>query len=56
MSTKQEKAVRRAVDRELSARGYDDYPADPSIWEETLDDVTAAVLRAIGKDDDASND
>lgn len=50
---KQEKAIRRAVDRELCARGYDNYPMDYDLFEEALDDITAAIMRVVreGKDD-----
>lgn len=49
-------AVRRAVERELSARGYDNYPADQELYQEAIDDVTSAVLAVIGrgKNDDSN--
>lgn len=56
MSSKQEKAIRRAVERELNARGYDNYPADAELYEEALDDVTAAVMAVIGGGTSVSND
>ena len=48
----QEKAIRRAVERELNARGYDNYPADRELYDEALDDVTAAVMAVIKGDND----
>ena len=44
---KQAKAIRRAVERELNARGYDNYPADRELYDEALDDVTAAVVAVL---------
>lgn len=56
MSDKREGAIRRAVERELNARGYDNYPADQELYEEALDDITAAVLAVIKGGDSGDND
>lgn len=46
-----ERRVREALDRALSARGYDNYPADEEIYEEGLDDFTEAVMAVIREDE-----
>lgn len=57
MTHKQEKAIRRAVERELSARGYDDYPASRDLYQEAIDDVTTAVIAVLESGtSDASED
>lgn len=44
--------VKDALDRALSSRGYDDYPADEEIYEEGLDDFTEAVMAVIREDEE----
>lgn len=39
-----DKAIKVAVERELRARGYDNYPADQELFAEVIDDITQAVL------------
>lgn len=39
--------IHEALDRALSSRGYDNYPADYEIYEEGLDDFTEAVMAVI---------
>lgn len=46
-----ERRVREALDRALSSRGYDNYPADYEIYEEGLDDFTEAVMAVIREDE-----
>lgn len=43
----QEKAIAVAVERELTARGYDNYPADQELFEEVVEDITQAILRVL---------
>lgn len=46
----QEKAIAVAVERELTARGYDNYPADQELFQEAIEDITQAILRVLAGD------
>jgi hypothetical protein len=45
MSTRSK--IHDAVRSVLEDRGYDNYASDERVWEETLDDITRAVVAAI---------